>query len=90
MPKIARIFTNGGSQAVRLPAEFRFTSTEVYIRKDPETGEVILTEKPQTWDDFFAARDAAAAAGELDEDLLDFEERKRRLPRPDPFAGFEE
>lgn len=89
MRQTAKLFTNGGSQAVRLPAEFRFTSTEVYIRKDLKTGDVILTEKPQNWDDFFAARDAAAAAGELD-DLLDLEERKRRLPRPDPFAGFEE
>ena len=90
MRQTAKLFTNGGSQAVRLPAEFRFASTEVYIRKDTETGEVILSEKPRTWDDFFAARDAAKAAGELDEDLLDFEERKRMLPRPDPFAGFEE
>ncbi len=28
MPK-AKIFTNGGSQAVRLPAEFRFDSEEI-------------------------------------------------------------
>lgn len=30
----AKIFTTGGSQAVRLPREFRFEGTEVLIRKD--------------------------------------------------------
>ncbi len=29
----ARIFTNGNSQAVRLPKEFRFDEDEVVIRK---------------------------------------------------------
>src|SRR5262249_38131387 len=42
--KIARLFVNGGSQAVRLPVEFRFEGvTEVYIRRDSVTGEVILS-----------------------------------------------
>jgi len=38
MPKIAKLFKNGRSQAVRLPSDFRFTSREVFIRKDPKTG----------------------------------------------------
>jgi len=29
----ARIFLNGRSQAVRLPKEFRFSGTDVYIKK---------------------------------------------------------
>ena len=33
--KTARLFSSGGSQAVRLPAEFRFEGTEVLIRRDP-------------------------------------------------------
>ena len=32
--KRARIFTNGGSQAVRLPKEFRFDAEEVSIRRE--------------------------------------------------------
>jgi antitoxin VapB len=28
---------------VRLPAEFRFEGDEVYIRRDPQTGDVILS-----------------------------------------------
>ena len=45
--KTAKIFPNGGSQAVRLPAEFRFEGMdEVYVRRDAVTGEVILSAKP--------------------------------------------
>ena len=49
----AKLFLNGRSQAVRLPAIFRFDGEEVYIRKDSDTGDVILSRKPGTWDDFF-------------------------------------
>ena len=35
MTQIAKLFQNGRSQAVRLPAEFRFAQKEVYIRRDP-------------------------------------------------------
>jgi antitoxin VapB len=53
MSQSAKIFINGRSQAVRLPAAFRFNCNEVFIRKDSKTGEVILSRKPGTWDDFF-------------------------------------
>ena len=42
MPK-AKLFSNGGSQAVRLPAEFRFDGDDVDVRRDPLTGDVILS-----------------------------------------------
>jgi antitoxin VapB len=60
--KTAKLFVNGGSQAVRLPAEFRFEHCdEVYIRRDTVTGDVILSPKParDSWTDFFALRDRA-------------------------------
>ena len=59
MQKIAKLFKNGRSRAVRLPSAFRFSSREVYIRKDPETGDVILSRKPESWDDLFALADAS-------------------------------
>ena len=90
MRQTAKLFTNGGCQAVRLPAEFRLAGTEVFIRKDPETGEVILSEKPRTWDDFLAARDAAIAAGEIPDDFIDLEARKREVHDRDPFADVDE
>lgn len=57
MTQIAKLFTNGRSQAVRLPAAYRFSEKEVFVRQDPETGDVILSRKPATWDDFFTALD---------------------------------
>ncbi|MBK5203979.1 MAG: AbrB/MazE/SpoVT family DNA-binding domain-containing protein, partial [Polaromonas sp.] len=46
MSQVAKLFINGRSQAVRLPAAYRFDSKEVFVRKDPETGDVILSRKP--------------------------------------------
>jgi antitoxin VapB len=45
--KTARIFTNGRSQAVRLPKEFRFAGDEVYINK--VQGIVMLIPKDDPW-----------------------------------------
>jgi len=49
----AKLFMNGRSQAVRLPAQFRFEGTEVLIERDGDA--VILRPKPHGWDDFFSA-----------------------------------
>jgi antitoxin VapB len=59
MHKTAKLFKNGRSQAVRLPSSLRFSSSEVYIRQDPETGDVILSPKPESWDALFALADSA-------------------------------
>jgi antitoxin VapB len=53
----AKIFKNGRSQAVRLPAEFRFEGDEVLIRRDPVSGDVVLSAKPASLDAFFRLRD---------------------------------
>jgi antitoxin VapB len=50
----AKLFRNGRSQAVRLPVDFRFAGSEVYVRRDPATGDVILSRRPESWQDFFA------------------------------------
>lgn len=42
----AKVFMSGRSQAVRIPAQFRFPSNEVYIRRDPRNGDVILSQSP--------------------------------------------
>ncbi len=51
--KTAKLFRNGRSQAVRLPSEFRFEGSEVYVRRDAATGDVILSRRPESWKDFF-------------------------------------
>ncbi len=54
--RVAKLFRNGASQAVRLPAEFRFEGTEVYATRDEQTGDVVLSMRPggRTWADFFS------------------------------------
>ncbi|MGD0226938.1 MAG: AbrB/MazE/SpoVT family DNA-binding domain-containing protein, partial [Terriglobia bacterium] len=49
MRQKAKVFTNGRSQAVRLPAAFRFDTKEVFIDRNPRTGDVILSRKPANW-----------------------------------------
>lgn len=67
----AKLFSNGASQAVRLPAEFRFEGSEVFIRRDERSGEVILSSTERKgWAEFAALRDqlhaALVAEGEAD------------------------
>ena len=50
----AKLFNNGGSQAVRLPAEFRFDGDEVEVRRDTITGDIVLSKPIVSWDDYFA------------------------------------
>ena len=66
MPRTAKLFLNGRSQAVRLPADFRFEGREVFIRRDPSTGDVILSRRPESWDSFFEL----AAQADVPEDFL--------------------
>ena len=53
--KLVRLFKNGASQAVRLPAEFRFPGKTVYASLDDLTGDVVLSTRPgaRHWDGFF-------------------------------------
>jgi antitoxin VapB len=56
----AKVFYSGRSQAVRIPAEFRFKTDEVYVRRDPQSGDLILSESPvKTWAEIFKALDDA-------------------------------
>ena len=82
MSQTAKLFINGRSQAVRLPATYRFDTKEVFIRKDPETGDIILSRKPATLDDFFnAINDLDVPA-----DFLDESERGQDPADRDPFG----
>lgn len=53
--RTAKLFKNGASQAVRLPADFRFEGDEVFATRDEVTGDVVLSSKPgaKAWGDFF-------------------------------------
>ena len=80
MPRTAKLFRNGRSQAVRLPSEFRFEGNEVFIRQDPKTGDVILSRRPDSWQSFFALRDKAG----VPEDFMT-EPRNNKLQKRELF-----
>jgi antitoxin VapB len=84
--KTAKLFTTGRSQAVRLPAEFRFEGKEVFVRRDPKTGDVILSRKPESWDGLFALYDK----GVVPDDFLGPAERNQPPQDRDPFEGWKE
>lgn len=86
MSHVAKLFVKGSAQLVRLPEDYRFDSKEVYIRKDPATGDVILSSRPDNWDSFFAAVKQANVPA----DFLSPEERRQGVQERDPFAGWSE
>ncbi len=79
--RTAKLFKNGRSQAVRLPVEFRFPGTEVYIRRIADTGDVILSRRPgwSSWDEYFAARDAASVPADFQTERGDELPQRRNL-----------
>ena len=86
MQQTAKIFATGRSQAVRLPLEFRFDVSEVFIRHDPVTGDVVLSHKPTDWQGLLDV-----VAQNTEEDLLI--ERRPTTSQParrDPFEGWKE
>ncbi len=47
---IAKVFTSGNSQAIRLPKEFRLDVTEVYISRSGNS--LVLTPRMTSWEGF--------------------------------------
>lgn len=47
---IAKVFTSGHSQAIRLPREFRLDTDEVYIHRAGNS--LILTPRMNSWEGF--------------------------------------
>jgi antitoxin VapB len=50
MRRTAKIFMNNRSQAVRLPKEFQFNTSEVFIHK--EGSDVVLSPRPSEWSSY--------------------------------------
>jgi antitoxin VapB len=59
MQRTAKIFMNNRSQAVRLPKEFQFDTTEVFISKIGD--QVILSPRPADWSSYLATGPVASA-----------------------------
>lgn len=74
MPRTAKVFMSGRSQAVRLPAEFRFETREVFIEKKGDM--VLLKPKPEGWAEFFDRTAAVPSDFLSDREDLPAEPRK--------------
>jgi len=53
MQRTAKIFMNNRSQAVRLPKDFQFAASEVFIRKQGD--DVVLSARPKDWSAYLAS-----------------------------------
>ena len=87
MLQTAKIFVTGRSQAVRLPLEFRCDVAEVFIRQDPNTGDVVLSRKPTDWQGLL---DVVALNAQDDLLIERRQDTTPASPRRDPFEGWSE
>jgi antitoxin VapB len=76
--RASRWILNGRSQAVRLPSQFSFQGKEVFIRQDAATEEVILSERPESWEGFFKLRATTDIPDEFIADRCDKPPQKRK------------
>lgn len=76
----AKVFMSGRSQAVRIPARFRFSISEVYIRRDAKNGDLILSQGPGSLQEIFAALDQLG----VPDDFLSSSERAQMPPQERP------
>ena len=67
------VFTSNRSQAVRLPKEFQFSTTEVFIRRQGD--DVILSARPKDWSAYLAEHPIASEEFMEGVEELPFEDR---------------
>jgi antitoxin VapB len=70
----AKLFKNGKSQAVRLPKEFQFRGSEVYVRKIGRN--VLLIPKDNPWDSLMNSLDKFSHDFMAERDQPNIEERE--------------
>jgi antitoxin VapB len=73
--KTAKLFQNGQSQAVRLPKDFRFPGTMVYVKKVGQN--VVLIPANNPWESLFESLD------EFSSDFMSSREQPQYQTRDD-------
>jgi antitoxin VapB len=53
MQRTAKVFMNNRNQAVRLPKEFQFSTSEVFIRRQGD--EIVLSPRPADWSGYLSS-----------------------------------
>ncbi len=86
MPRTARIYTIGNNQIVILPPEYRFEGNEIFVRRDPKTGDVILSRKPHSWDGLLELHKTVAGH----DDFMGPADRNQQPQDRDPFRRLDD
>jgi antitoxin VapB len=76
--KTAKLFKNGDSQAVRLPKEFRFQGTEVFLQRMGNA--VVLLPKTKSWETLIGS------LAKFPSDFMSDREQPRETEFREPFA----
>lgn len=76
--KTAKLFQNGQSQAVRLPKEFRFNGTEVFIKKVGKATILLPVKNP--WESLFDS------LNKFSNDFMSTREQPKQQERDDIFS----
>ncbi len=75
--KIAKLFKNGQSQAVRLPKEFRFDGDKVFIKKIGKS--VVLVPIDNPWEALFGS------LNKFSDDFMESRQQPKQQERKDIF-----
>ena len=75
MQRTAKVFMSNRSQAVRLPKDFQFAASEVFIRRQGE--DVILSPRPADWSNYLASN--AVASDQFMEGIEELPVQERNL-----------
>ncbi len=75
--KVAKLFKNGQSQAVRLPKEFRFEGTQVFIKRIGNA--VLLLPEQNSWQILFDS------LGLFSDDFMEVREQPEQQEREEIF-----
>jgi antitoxin VapB len=81
MSEKIKLLIDGKFQLVRLPDAYRFECQEVYIRRDRNTGDVFLSCKPMSWEEFLSED----VSGVVPEDFMTEADRRQGVHDRDPF-----
>ena len=73
----AKLFINGRSQAIRLPKEYRFEGTEVFINKIDDV--IVLFPKNKPWDSFIKSLDKFTDDFMEERNQLEYDKREHKL-----------
>lgn len=87
MVNTAKVFTNGNSQAIRLPKAYRVNVEEMWISKNEVTGEITL--KPKDNDERLRKLNQLFKMIEQSPITEDFLPPRDDAWVPDPFAGWD-